>query len=151
MADMVERKKSLIRDVSSYLSRNSDITFDLADVLRETRLSRKLSQAELAAKLGIRQRQISDLERATTDPRLSTIQNVARALDLDLMLIPRHLISAVEALKRAGSDAGKRPMYALGDDDTHGASDEPQPEVGDSREPGGTSDHLARLRKGPQR
>jgi hypothetical protein len=52
-----------------------------------------------AQKLGLRQRQISDLERGTTDSRLSTIQNVARALDLDLMLIPRHLLAAVEALQ----------------------------------------------------
>lgn len=51
------------------------------------------------------------------DPRLSTIQNVARALDLELMLIPRHLISAVEGLQRAGMNSAKRSMYALGDDD----------------------------------
>lgn len=51
------------------------------------------------------------------DPRLSTVQNVARALDLELMLIPRALISAVEALQRAGTDSAKRPMYALGDED----------------------------------
>jgi transcriptional regulator with XRE-family HTH domain len=71
----------------------------------------------LASKLGLRQRQISDLERATIDPRLSTLQNVARALDLELMLIPRHLISAVEGLQRAGTDSAKRPMYALGEDE----------------------------------
>lgn len=149
---MAKRMKALISDYSSLLSRNSDITLALADVLREARLSRKLSQAELARKLGIRQRQISDLERATVDPRLSTIQNVARALDLELMLIPHHLISTVEALKRTGSDAGKRPLYALGDDDTQDASDEPpQPEIADSGEPSGQTDHRSHPRRGPQR
>jgi transcriptional regulator with XRE-family HTH domain len=148
---MAKRMKSRISDDLSLLSRNSDMTRALASVLKEARLSRKLSQAELARKLGIRQRQISDLERATIDPRLSTIQNVARALDLELMLIPHHLISTVEALERTGGDAGKRPLYALGDEDTQGASDEPaQSEVG-ANEPTGPRDHGSRPRRGPQR
>ena len=123
-----------IESRSSDKEQNSSLISDgasLADVLKTARLSRHLSQAELAGKLGLRQRQISDLERATVDPRLSTIHNVARALDLELMLIPRHLISAVSALQRSGSDTGKRPLYALGDEDALADVDEqPQPEVG---------------------
>ena len=147
---MAQHKKSRASDGRSSLSFKSDITIALADVLREARLNRELSQAELARKLGLRQRQISDLERATSDPRLSTVQNVARALDLELTLIPRHLISALEALQRSGTDAGKRPLYTLGDDDTQGAPDEPpQREVGDSGELSGPSEHQPRPRKGP--
>lgn len=85
--------------------------------MRLSRLDRHLTQEELARKLGVRQRQISDLERATVDPRLSTIQNVARALDLELMLIPRPLIAAVESLQRGGLNSPGTPMYALGDDE----------------------------------
>jgi transcriptional regulator with XRE-family HTH domain len=145
---MVKRDKSLKSDGQSSSSLHSDIARQVADVLREARLSRKLSQAELARRLGLRQRQISDLERATVDSRLSTIQNVARALGLELTLIPRHLISAVEALQRAGNDAGKRPLYTLGDDDAQDLPDKsPQPEVGDSRESSGPSDHGSRRRK----
>jgi len=98
-------------------SPKGDIPETLFDVLRNARRSRNLSQEALAAKLGLRQRQISDLERATKDPRLSTILNVARALDLELMLIPRHLIAAVEGLQRSTAGAGKQPMYALGNDE----------------------------------
>lgn len=104
-------------DNNSIVSSKSDTDIALSTALREARLSRNLTQDALARKLGLRQRQISDLERATIDPRLSTIQNVARALELDLMLIPRHLISAVEGLQRAGRDSAKTPMYALGDDE----------------------------------
>lgn len=148
---MVERNKSRISDDSKRLSRSSDIAFGIADVLRVARLSRKVSQAELAAKLGLRQRQISDLERAAIDPRLSTIQNVARGLDLEPMLIPRHLISAVEALQRAGTEVGKRPLYTLSNDEAQDVLDEPpQPEVGDSREPSGPTDLGSRVRKGRQ-
>lgn len=147
MAKLIQSRKS---DNYSVLSRKRD-TRTVGDVLRSARLSRELTQVELAAKLGLRQRQISDLERVTIDPRLSTIHNVARALDLELMLIPRHLIAAVEALQRVGSDAGKRPLYALGDEDTPGAADQPsQPEVGDSREPADRLEH-ARPRRWTER
>ena len=120
---MARRTKSLKSDTNSITSPKKDIGIALSDVLRDARLRRHLSQQELASKLGLRQRQISDLERATIDPRLSTLQNVARALDLELMLIPRQLISAAEGLQRAGIDSGTRPMYALGDQDAE--SEEP--------------------------
>jgi transcriptional regulator with XRE-family HTH domain len=148
---MVQRVKSPISDEDTYSSPQSDIAQGLAAPLREARLNRKLTQAELARKLGLRQRQISDLERATIDSRLSTIQNVARALGLELMLIPRHLISAVEALQRTGSDVSNRPLYALSDDDAANLPDEPpQPEVGDSRETSGPSHAESRQPKGRQ-
>ena len=95
----------------------------LSEVLRRARLNRHLSQQELARKLGVRQRQISDLERAAMDPRLSTVQNVARALDLEVMLVPRHLISTVQGLQRTSVESAKRPMYALGDDAVESGSD----------------------------
>ena len=147
---MVKQKPSRTSDDHFGLSRISD-THTLGEVLRSARLNRELTQTELAGKLGRRQRQISDLERVTTDPRLSTIQNVARALELELMLIPRHLIAAVEALQRAGSDAGRRPLYALDDEDTQGAADQPsQPEVGDSGAPADRPEH-PRPRRRPER
>jgi HTH-type transcriptional regulator/antitoxin HipB len=143
--------KSRLSDIIYKSSLISD-TASIAEVLKASRLSRQLSQVELAEKLGLRQRQISDLERATIDPRLSTIHNVARALELELMLIPRHLISTVNALQRSGSDAGKRPLYALGDDDVQAEGDEPsQPEVGDSGESNGQPDHRSHARRRPER
>jgi transcriptional regulator with XRE-family HTH domain len=113
---MAKRNQSLKSDVRTAVSTKGDSTLGIHELLRLTRLDRHLTQEELARKLGLRQRQISDLERATVDPRLSTIQNVARALDLELMLIPRPLIATVESLQRSGADSPRRPMYALGDD-----------------------------------
>jgi transcriptional regulator with XRE-family HTH domain len=116
----------------SYKSRKRDTPQGLSDSLRDARLKRGLSQAQLAGKLALRQRQISDLERAAMDPRLSTIENVARALNLELMLVPRHLITAVERLQRSSTDAsGGRPMYGLGDaDEPLDPGDESHVEVG---------------------
>ena len=98
-------------------------------MLRDARLIRGLSQQELAARLGLGQRQISDLERATKDPRLSTIQNVARALDLEVTLIPRHLITAVEGLQRVGTTSGNQPLYALSDEEAE-PNDQARTEIG---------------------
>ena len=123
---MEKRTKSLTRDKAHAKSPKGDRPLALFEMLREARLNRHLSQQELARKLGLRQRQISDLERASKDPRLSTVQNVARALNLDLLLVPRHLIPAIEGLQRVGTESTKRPMYALTDDDDDDADPDTQ-------------------------
>lgn len=97
-------------------------------------MGRGLSQQALADRLGLGQRQISDLERGVVDPRFSTIQNVARALDLELMLIPRPLLVAVHALQQAGGDEGTRPLYTLDEEEEDDRASAPPPvEVGDTR------------------
>lgn len=130
---MAKRLKSRIDDTESRKSRQSDRLPSLYTALRDARLNSRLSQQELAQKLGLRQRQISDLERAAMDPRLATIQNVARALDLELMLIPRPLIAVVEGIQRAGTNSLKEPMYTLQDDEVElDLRDPPEAEVGSS-------------------
>ena len=145
---MTKSRQSLHRDKRTPQSRIRDTAATISNLLREARLRKQLSQHQLAGRLGLRQRQISDLERAAIDSRLSTIQNVARALDLELMLIPHHLMSALEALQRAGRDAGQRPLYALDEDETQGTPNEPTHlEVGDTREFGGSPARTPRSRK----
>jgi transcriptional regulator with XRE-family HTH domain len=88
----------------------------LSDALRGARTRRGLAQTEVARHAGIAQRQVSDLERGVIDARLSTLQNVARHLDLELMLVPRALVTTVEGLIRAAdSGSADTPVYALGD------------------------------------
>lgn len=90
----------------------------LGRLLRATREQKGLTQNDLAEKLGVRQRQISDLERAAMDPRFSTVQDVARALEMEIVLIPRHLVTTVEGLtSQRGDREARTPMYALDDDD----------------------------------
>lgn len=148
---MPTRSKSRKRDTNAAISRPRDRPLSLSDVLRDARQRTQLSQQQLAHKLGLRQRQISDLERATTDSRLSTIQNVARALDLELMLIPRHLIAAVETLQRAGTEAGTRPLYALDDETEDIGGESGQVEVGDTSDIQARIPRRRRLRKGSRR
>ena len=48
--------------------------------LRRQRLAKGLSQEQLAEKTGVHPSEVSRLERAVRDPRLSTIVKVARGL-----------------------------------------------------------------------
>lgn len=48
--------------------------------LREIRLSKKLSQGDVAEVLGVHRSYISGLERGVRNPSLVTVQKIARAL-----------------------------------------------------------------------
>lgn len=65
-------------------------TRDLGEGIRQARRELALTQAELAARAGVRQALISDLETGNTQARLDTILTVLAALELDLTLASRH-------------------------------------------------------------
>jgi transcriptional regulator with XRE-family HTH domain len=96
-------------------SSKSDSFISVGHALRVARERKGLTQKALADSLGLRQRQISDLERAAMDPRFSTVQDVGRALELEMALVPRHLVSTLEGLQRR-EQVSSTPMYALEDD-----------------------------------
>ena len=52
--------------------------------LRRQRLAKGLSQEQLAEKTGLHPSEVSRLERAVRDPRLSTIVKVARGLGVSV-------------------------------------------------------------------
>ncbi len=71
-----------------------------AQILQAARERKGLSQRALAARLGVRQSYISRIETAAVDPKATSLTEIARALDLELVLIPRQLVPAVQALQR---------------------------------------------------
>ncbi len=92
----------------------------ISTALRRARNVQGLSQRRLAEQVGMTQAQISRIEQALSDPRLSTVVELARALNLELVLVPRQLLPAVRALERqkAGDGDQALPLYRLeGDDD----------------------------------
>ena len=54
-----------------------------------------MSQADLGRLVRMPQAQIARIEHGATDPRLSTVMELVRALDLEPMLVPKHLVPAV--------------------------------------------------------
>ncbi len=74
---------------------------DLLFALRDLRRARRLTQTQVAAAMGTSQSAVAKLERAESDPRLSTVARYALAVghDLHYALIP-HGESGAEADRR---------------------------------------------------
>lgn len=88
--------------------------------LLAARKKRHWSQTELGAHAGLPQMHISGIESGKIVPRFDTLLDLVRVLDYDLILVPRSLVPAVQALIRdqqhATSNAvddEERPLYAL--------------------------------------
>jgi transcriptional regulator with XRE-family HTH domain len=69
--------------------------------LREARQRKGLSQRDLSKQSGVPQGQISRIENGAVDLRLSSLIELGRALDLELILVPRKSVSAVRLLARS--------------------------------------------------
>ncbi|MDA9981513.1 helix-turn-helix domain-containing protein [Gammaproteobacteria bacterium] len=76
----------------------------IAAALKKARKAKKLSQTELGAKVGLPQSHVSKIESGRTDLKLSSLIELARMLDLELTLVPRKLLPAVQSLVRGSSD-----------------------------------------------
>ena len=76
--------------------------------IKGARSARKLSQRALSAKVGLPQGHISRIEAGEVDLKLSSLVGLARALDLEPMLVPRQRIKAVDAIIRSSGRAGSR-------------------------------------------
>lgn len=71
--------------------------------LKATRENGGLSQRDLGAKLGVPQSHISRIENGGADIRLSSLIELARALELELVLVPRRLTPAVDGILRGAA------------------------------------------------
>lgn len=77
------------------------MTYALIDIGKSLQVARDqsgLTQRAFAEKAGTTQARVSKIENGETDPRISTIIELARTLDLELMLVPRQHIPAVKAI-----------------------------------------------------
>jgi transcriptional regulator with XRE-family HTH domain len=77
--------------------------------LRARRLDLKLSQSEVAALAGVTQTYLSKIEKGKIEPRLHTLEDLARALSLELRLIPTELAPTIHSLLQS-SDA-PQPLF----------------------------------------
>lgn len=75
----------------------------LARALAQAREAKGLSQREVAKRAGLTQAQISKAETGGADLTVSSLTELARALDLDVALVPRQLVPAVEGLSRSAA------------------------------------------------
>lgn len=87
-------------------------TKHIAQALREAREAKGLSQRELSQSAGVPQSHISKIENGNVDLRLTSLVELARALDLELTLVPRKTVPAVQSIVRA-SATGTSPDRAI--------------------------------------
>lgn len=97
----------------------------LAEALKSARKGKNLSQRALGKVAGMPQAQISKIENAAVDMKASTLIELARVLDLEVMLIPRKNLSAVTGIIRSpsaqsGQDGPTRRAYTLDSADDRG-------------------------------
>lgn len=77
--------------------------------LKIARQEKGLKQSEFGNKLGLPQSHISKIERGETDPRLSTVVDMARIVDRELILVPRRLAPVIRQMIEGGHD--QEPMW----------------------------------------
>lgn len=71
--------------------------------IRAARQAAALTQKELGQRVGLPQSHISKIEKGAVDLQLSSLVEIARALDLEVKLVPRKALPAVEGVVRAHS------------------------------------------------
>lgn len=71
-------------------------SYPLVTALTALRKSQQITQAELAKQANLSRMTIQRLESNGLDPRLSTLQEMARVLDQELVVVPTHLHAAFE-------------------------------------------------------
>ncbi|CAM5551567.1 helix-turn-helix domain-containing protein [Eoetvoesiella caeni] len=97
--------------------------------LREARTAKSLSQRDLSKLAGVPQSHISKIESNQVDLRLSSLIAIANALDLELALVPRQAMPAIQSITRQAASQSlhvpsrhqplsePRPAYSLDDED----------------------------------
>jgi transcriptional regulator with XRE-family HTH domain len=91
---------------------------DIAASIRQARKDRGLTQRELGQRVGLPQSHISKIESGAVNLQVSSLAEIARALDLELKLLPREALPAIEGTVRAaagivGSSATSRALDSI--------------------------------------
>jgi transcriptional regulator with XRE-family HTH domain len=81
--------------------------------LRQARIARGLTQAELGALVGLPQSHISKIERGETDFQWTTLEQIANAVGLSAVLVPTGLVPVVESLMKGLEGKGEEEPVPL--------------------------------------
>ncbi len=92
----------------------------IAKKLRKARKAKQLSQRALSQKISLPQSHISNIEQGKVDLKTSSLVELARVLDLELMLIPRKMVTTVQGIlnyQASDGDEVPRAYQIRGDND----------------------------------
>lgn len=99
------------------------MSYQSEELVREVkgqRIKAALSQRALAARSGLTQAHISQIEAGRLEPGLSSFIEMARALDLEIVLVPKKLLPAVQGVLRPSVDGlspedGQSALFTKGE------------------------------------
>ena len=84
-------------------------TDHIATTLRSAREAKQLSQRAMSELAGVPQSHISKIESGGVDLRVSSLIELARVLDLELILVPRKSVPAVTSIVRGTAGPPRQP------------------------------------------
>lgn len=79
-----------------------------------------MTQGQVADLAGISRPRYRDIETGAAAARATTLINIARALGMEVMLVPQALVPAVETLLRPNDDDDLPAFSPRPDDNDHG-------------------------------
>lgn len=79
----------------------------IAEAVKIARTEKAISQRALSDKVGIPQGHLSKIENGEVDPRLSSVVEIARALDYEIAFVPRALLPAIRSLERQAAQTAQ--------------------------------------------
>jgi transcriptional regulator with XRE-family HTH domain len=74
---------------------------DIAASIKAARTAKGFTQKQLGERVGLPQSHISKIEGGNVDLQISSLVEIARALDLELKLVPRRTVPAIEGVLRS--------------------------------------------------
>ncbi|MCC6128076.1 MAG: helix-turn-helix transcriptional regulator [Chlamydiae bacterium] len=89
----------------------------ICSAIKKSPKKKGLSQRALGAKVHLPQSHISKMEQGAIDFQLSTLLEVAWALELEVMLVPRQYSMAVKAIEQIARGDEPKPVYQLDDEE----------------------------------
>jgi len=89
----------------------------IAQIIREARKDKGMTQRELGQKSGLPQSHISKIESGNIDIRLSSLNEIIQLLDLELMFVPRYLKPVIHAMIPGTKAINQRPAWQVDEKD----------------------------------
>jgi transcriptional regulator with XRE-family HTH domain len=97
----------------------SEALREIGRLFSQTRTAAGSTQEQVAELAGISRPRYRDIEKGVAAARATTLMNIARALGLEVMLVPQAIVPAIQALMRPCVD-DDRPAFAVQHDDGDG-------------------------------
>ena len=86
------------------MRQDDDLLKELGTLFRQARERAGLTQEEVAARAGLSRPRYRTIEAGEAAARATTLVNIARALNLEMMLIPKPLLPAVRSMLRPAEE-----------------------------------------------